>query len=510
MNTSRRATTGFLLVSSVIVAAACSSEDGLVTPVVTLDGGTSNSNDSSADDGSTSIVEGDGATTDEAGNVEDASSTSDASSTADASTDASLVTDGSALGDASVDSGADSGADAGLTPGQVTFSTYGAQAFVVGTTAKANVTWAAWQDGNGAWTTLSPSSTGTYVFTTTSTRYAIAYLCANVGDTQSDGALLYKTTAVKQVNVYAGSLCAPGVVPTTHAVSGTLSNIPAGSLAYGAASDYSSVYGSLGGATTKAYSLPSVSDATHDFFFSTSNAAGALDRIVTKRGQLINADKVIDADFTGALTATSHTANVAGIGVTDTTNLTLQYVVGSAEIGLSVLATPLIPASAGFGGIPIALKQGGDHYLYALDTYGVQTTTRQERSYRRDFADAATFSVSLPADWTTPTYSNAATGPYSRFDLLVPYVGTAQGYTLDWNYSPGKGAYHNFTVSIDAWWMPAGTSYSYTVPDFSLLAGWKNAWAAPSGTATGAHVTAWWKTSNAGVSETFTIAKRFL
>lgn len=86
--------------------------------------------------------------------------------------------------------------------------------------ALASQTWAAFQDGDGAWQALAATSTGKYDIDVTGDRFGVAFVCASQNNVLSSGTVMYAVSSTHALTVKAGGNCAPITQPTSVTLSG--------------------------------------------------------------------------------------------------------------------------------------------------------------------------------------------------------------------------------------------------------------------------------------------------
>jgi hypothetical protein len=395
-------------------------------------------------------------------------------------------------------SDAPSEADADAGPTTITVSTK-VPIVTIGSVAlgaKANVTWAAYQDATGAWKALAPASTGTYSFSTTGPKWAVALVCSNGDDTQPTVSLYYRTVATTSLDVPIAGVCGPSVpAPALRTISGTVSNLPGGTtyLSFGYANGTGTfAITPTGGAAPYTQGIP---DGTWDFAFGARTGVSApLTRLLFLRGRVVNADATIDVDMNaaGSFAPVSKNVTVRGLAAPEFLGAAVYFgTPGRGGMDMTSYPGPQQnpDTTLTYATVPAAQAVATDHYAGALSAGVVGNATH--RSIAFDFKtpiDVDLTLATLPAD---PQVTVAASTPYVRLETKLAAYSNAAFYTFTSNSSPAKGVAYAWSASMDAAYVGAASPVAYTMPDLSGVAGWKNAWALPAGisTSAGAEVT---------------------
>ena len=398
--------------------------------------------------------------------------------------------------EASADAGADAaeaGTDAGVDAGSdVTVTSRGANGTL------GNKTWAAWQDGAGAWTQLLPSSTGIYKFTPTTTRYGVVLICSTSA-TITTGRLYYRTTATKLIDARPGpeeDSCVPQPGPPAyHAFSGTLTNLPAAATRL-----------TLGGAppglvlvkngTNASWSFGPYFAGTYDESLMVTDFSPGPDtappvlRVLLLRNQSFAADVVRNIDFNvdGFAPGPIYTAtanNAAAVYVLGVDYATSAQPTNGAGV-MSVVQNARVRGATSmqdFFSVPAGAALAADEYVVtAAEGTGIASVARH-------FKVAANVTMTVPTP-PAATFGVAATVPYLRPRYTFPAVASAQKYQASWRHVIDlKADKRDYAVDIDPAWLAGAAPYVFDFPDLSAAVGWQNAWAAPSSAPAGAVTT---------------------
>jgi hypothetical protein len=389
---------------------------------------------------------------------------------------------GAGAGGAGAGAGGASAGAGGASAGAGGAGASGAVTFTVKNTAGAasNMTWAAWQDGTGAWQALAPSSTGSYSFDPAADHFGVAFMCASADSANSQGSIIYSTKAKTAYDITAAAACAPVTNPVNDTFVATLSNAPAGTTVYLIGSE--GISSASSGSMVSDYNVPQGS--TRDFMVGAGSASAVL-RASFVRGVAFsgNVTKNVDLAASGFDLGTQ-TLDIAQ--AVSTTLADVYYVTTpSATLGLELLRAPTINAGTGhvsgsFATVPSANQASGDMYLVDVED---SSATASHRLLRR-FHSAANVSGTMPADMVA-TMTIGATTPYLRPHCVLTQRAGAAFYTDSWYYVPSKGVSRNFGTHIEAPYLSGTGQATLDFPDFSGVSGWNAAWGAPSAAAAG-------------------------
>lgn len=417
---------------------------------------------------------------------------------------------GAGAGGASAGTGGASAGSAGAggaSAGAGGTSAGGAVTFTVKNTAGAasNMTWAAWQDGTGAWQALAPSSTGSYSFDPVADHFGVAFMCATADNSNSQGSIIYGTSAKTAYDITASVNCAPVTNPVSDTFVATLSNAPVGTTVYLIGSEGISAASS--GSMVSDYNVPQGS--TRDFMVGAGSATAIL-RASFLRGVAFSGNVTSNVDLAASgFNPGTQTLDVAQ--AVSTTLADVYYVTTpNATLGFELLRAPTINAGTGhvsgsFATVPSANQASGDMYLMDVED---SSPTASHRLVRR-FHSAANLGGTMPPDMVA-TVSIGATTPYLQPHCVLTQRAGATFYTESWYYTPSKGVSHSFGTQVEAPYLSGTGQATVDFPNFSGLSGWNGAWGAPSaaaagslGTSTGVTVI----TDAAGVHEEASAAK---
>jgi hypothetical protein len=275
----------------------------------------------------------------------------------------------------------DAGApDGGTTPGQdggdrtaVVVTTRAAPvASSVG--AKTSATWAAFDDGSGAFRPLAAAEAGTYRFAASGPVWAIAIVCATPDDARSTVTVHRRTLATTALDVALDDVCAPAPPAAERTLAGTLTNVPPSTswLDFGYAREGRGATLAVEG-TSARYEIVNVADGTWDLAFGLRDAsAGPLTKVVLRRGETIAGDKTfdVDANAAGAFTPAPWPLVVRGAGDCETLDPHLRYAMGGVfgiDVGPQEVPSGGPDAARTYATIPPTMQRDGDRYRGSLD-----------------------------------------------------------------------------------------------------------------------------------------------
>jgi hypothetical protein len=392
--------------------------------------------------------------------------------------------------------------------------------------------WVAIQDGaSGTWTRVTPSGPNNtrFQFNITQPKGAIAYVTTpasgGVGTARTFAARLsadlQQTLLLRnrptRANAYAASSLAGNftlsifygtqaelnATGTTRCLAGsgkTVNGSVAG-LSSGATSQQSATI-SLGSASASAsaqqltFQLKDVPDGAldliagrqtttinpNDFTFTI-----ALDKLIIRRGVNAAANSTLPVlDFGSAEAFDPAQANLTlanlgtDIGYTITSYFTAS---GSGTTGAALSTFPS-PGAGPFKyyGVPSNKQAAGDLHLAIAFAIPSLTNTSQSRFAALYFKDPTDRTMTLGAAFPAPTITTAATAPYVRFraqgTLPTEYN---QFFSISYNQAQ---AGRNVAISASQNYLAGATTFDFTIPDFTAVAGWDNNWGPIAGQST--------------------------
>lgn len=330
-------------------------------------------------------------------------------------------------------------------------------------------TWVAFQDGTaGAWTRVTGTN-DVYQFNITQGKGGVAWV--TVGSTTTINVQYFS-----QAEMTAAVLNFCGAPATGKTVNATVANLPAG--AQGRVSFGGGFAAALANGPLQ---LTDVLDGSHDLVAYAGQllGPGATDRVFLARGlNPASGGSLGTVDFTGtgSFVVTPGTITLAGTLGGETYSQSMFYLTGASCV-LSVLY-PIGPfAASPFTAYGIGTANQAATDLHRLTVSASQGTT-DFRILTEDFKNIGNRTLTLPSALGAVTASNAG-GPYKRPMLVTTFpaeLNSSAVMTFSDQTVVGKFG----LISATAAWL-GGLNVSLTLPDFSALAGWSNAWAPATG-----------------------------
>jgi hypothetical protein len=362
------------------------------------------------------------------------------------------------------------------------------------------ITWFAAQDGSGAWTRIS-GATDVYKFSVITGKGGFAW----VSDLNGAKTLHIRFATQAELTAAPLVLCTAIGTKTVH---GTVSGLT--SSEFGTVTLTNQV--SVASVTSPAYTFFNVKDGPHDLTaYKWASPDVLTDRLIIRRDQNIaNNGSASNLDLSGgsAEGVNTATANFALVGVQSIDNLTFAtgYLTGaSCDVSLFKIWAP--PAATGtlrnvtVQGVPAAQQRPTDFHEILVTTgnggenpgtlmLGTQTPFAilpPARTTRLFLHTLANDTLTLGAPFGVPPTVTTIPGAYTRLQaqLTIPadYQSSA---TLDFGTGQSNPS---VTLTASFGWLGSSTP-TLTVPDFTSVAGWSNAWAPVTGTAVAWSVTA--------------------
>lgn len=352
--------------------------------------------------------------------------------------------------------------------------------------ALVNQTWAAYQDGAGAWRALpAPTQTGVYEFDVVSNVFAVALVCSSSDQTNSWGTLHYASTASTMLELGTpGSVCTTGTPPVKHSLSGIV-RLQSGYWywRYGHAHQYSPVNSTGGSTTTPGFTLTElVNDEPNDVLFTSAPGTSSwmIGKVDIRRDvrPTASVDAGFDFDLVDGGVAPSGNPTVEMLGATgDAGTIDVHYLTRATEIGLWLNTS----ATSGFGTRTATFATLPESIRRSTDLYFARGAEESPTQWRR--ASIATY-PSGPLTFTLPASFGVGFGavrtPYVRPTFDFAQVANAREYLFNLDYSPTANSHHRFDIELDPTWISGTGQVMLTFPDFSPLSGFNSSWVAPS------------------------------
>jgi hypothetical protein len=371
--------------------------------------------------------------------------------------------------------------------------------------ALVNQTWAAFQDGSGAWRALpTPATPGVYELDVAGSVFGVALVCATQNQANSWGTLHFATTASTVLELGTpGSVCTSGTPPVTHSLAGKL-RVPSGYWywRFGHAHQYTPSFNTAGATTTPDFTATDlVNDELNDVTFATGPGTDSfsIGRVGVRRDVRPTASQDAGFDFDlvdgGVAPSGSAQAQVVG-GTTDAGTVNVHYLTRSTEVGmwLNTSATSGIGTrSANFALLPESIRRSTDLYFVR----GAEDLSDQFRRASLATYPSGPLSVSLP-----PSFSiafSALASPYLRPTFDFTTVTGASQYLFSIADSPTAPT-HSFAIELEPAWLGTQTQTQLTFPDFSQVAGFNSAWVAAGTGSVAVKAAVYTSSADAGVT----------
>jgi hypothetical protein len=394
-------------------------------------------------------------------------------------------------------------------------------------TASQTPIWFAVQDGaNGTWTRVTPTGTK-FQFNITQAKGGVAYVL-NVPDASVASAsrnyaarmsasmrqellMRNRPTSARtasyaralagtyDLNVFYGtqaelngsgtSQCLPGAGKTVNgSVAGLSGPLQSGTVTLGPSSASAS-------STTPTFQLNDVPDGALDLIAARSTTALSgtgvtftLDKLIIRRGlNQANNSTIPVLDFGSAEAFDPVQANITianlgtDVGYTFTSYFTAA---GSGSTGAALFSLPN-PGTGPFKyyGVPAAKQVAGDlHEAFVFGLPSLQSTD-QFRFAGLYFKDATDRTVTLGASLNAPTVSVVASAPYARL-RATGTIQAAYSKSISVSYTPETAAGNTATIGASEGYLAGSGTYDFTIPDFTAVAGWDNAYGLKAGVLT--------------------------
>lgn len=353
-------------------------------------------------------------------------------------------------------------------------------------------TWLAFQNGTGPWTVVTPTG-NVYSFTVNAGKGGVAWVQDQAGI--GNAVLVGYFSQAELTGFTAAQFCAPSG-PATKSLTAQTANLGATQQAHL----------SLGGGTGTANiaqtlaTLAGVQNGTYDLvaYAGGLSGPGVGDRVFIKRD--VNTTPLtpggsvgFPVDFTDATDSFSPATGVitvAGLTGGEQVSHGMSYRTGaSCESGVLYSALPAAVTSFTAFGVPAGKQRGSDFHGLTVTANSGSTTFRNIVQYFGALGDRT---VTLPSLIPAFTPSSVA-GAYKtlRFQFTLPTDLTAG---LGMQYSETATATSAIITATSSWL--GGSAVDVTMPTFTGLAGWSDAWMPASA------ATVQWSVSGSGFTTT--------
>jgi hypothetical protein len=347
-----------------------------------------------------------------------------------------------------------------------------------------NQTWAAFQDGQGAWQALpAPGAAGIYEFDVASATFGVAFVCSTPDFVNSWNTLTYASSITPTLDVVTqGPPCTIGTPPAKYTLQGTLTHGTTDTgWRVGHAHQGGAGVNFSGGPTTTVLVGDMFHNEPNDVMFATGASSGSpsISRFLVRRDISLMANATgynFDMLKDGVAPLGSALAQV--LNANDATYLDVYYVTRGTGIGLWINTTTTAGSTtrqASFATLPeTSIRRPTDRYLLV----GADQTATQWRVASLATYTTGNLNVGLPPPFATGFSALAA--PYLRPVFSFTAVSGASVYMFNQNYSPVRSSDHNFAIEVRPAWLGGSASATLTFPDFSQVPGFDARWVAPS------------------------------
>lgn len=335
--------------------------------------------------------------------------------------------------------------------------------------------WAAFQDGAGVWTVLTPSATGVYTATVTDVKGRFGFALYANGDLH----LQHGTVAE----------CADPVTYLDTGLSRARSSMDKGALIpmpgyyglHGTISyDFTPGESTVAMGRSRSSSTPisaywfTVKAGLHDLVVSDNNwgATRLMNWFYVERGIDVQSDSVHNVSVAAAQRVMLEDgAAVQVTGEASATSATIGLLTANDTYAMLANYDAITGGEAAFRSVPIAAIANGDRYEVLLSSGHVQKWAC--------FGSATGMTMSAPSgDFLTFAVAmvDAGGSGYPAFSGLS--LSNGKGYFM---YC-GAGLYFTDAI-VSSGWLAANNATSYQVPNLTGVAGWQAGWSVPAGTA---------------------------
>ena len=336
--------------------------------------------------------------------------------------------------------------------------------------------WLAAQDGSGPWTRVTGPSDA-YQFTMVQSKGGVAF--ATVSDSS-----IVTVEYFTEGDLHQGTLDYVVRLDRCQVLSGKSLS---GSVTGLAAGEVASV--SLGSARTSvsgngAVQLSNAENGNMDLvgFKSLANTPGTGSRMLLRRGiNPANGGSIGTVDFGGAesFAPASATMTISNLGAGENYKHAMHYYTAggatNCEVGRLYTEVPASGSTFTAFGAPAAQQAASDWHAVSLFTYAGTNSFRTLHQY---FQVLGPQTFTLGSTLPVPTVTSLA-GAYKRLQAALTMPAEYQS-RASLRYQDLAGTRPLAIVSATMAWF-GSTSVSLSLPDFSAVSGWSNAWAPSSG-----------------------------
>jgi hypothetical protein len=341
-----------------------------------------------------------------------------------------------------------------------------------------NQTWAAFQDGQGAWQQVLPSpQAGVYEFDIVGSNFGVAFVCASPDTVNSWGTLSFEPASSATLDVIThGTSCTAGAAPAIANLQGTLDLFPDLNWRMGHSLLTSGI--AYSGAPAD-FSTNLNRNQVTDLLFASgpANPAMTINRLLVKRDVTLNANTTGFNETMDAGVAPQGTAQAQVLNATANSSVDVHYTTRGTEDGLWLNTTATsgtTTRAASFATVPNGVRLGADRYLLL----GAESNANDWRKASFSTYPTGNLSVALPPTFTT--VFSALKTPYLRPTFNFTPISGATLYTFSADYSPLRTSSHSFMIEVDPAWLSGSGNQTLTFPDLSQVPGFQMVWVAPA------------------------------
>jgi hypothetical protein len=252
-------------------------------------------------------------------------------------------------------------------------------------------------------------------------------------------------------------------------------------------------YTSVSSSGSLNFSLTNVPDGALDLIatrqaFNQTTFAFTVDKLIIRRGlNQANNSTIPTLDFNAAeaIAPVTPALTVGNLGTDQASALSYYFTSGGSSSAGAPLFVGGLPGAGPFTyvGVPASSQAAGDlHLVEAVATPNGQTFD-QFRYAAIYFKDPTARTVTLGAALNAPTVTVPATTPYVRFRATAA-IQTEYNKFLNIQFIQSGTASRTVSILATTSYLNGLTSYDFTVPDFTGVAGWDNNWGPKTGAQT--------------------------
>ena len=343
----------------------------------------------------------------------------------------------------------------------------------------AGAAWVAYRGGEGAWQVLAAGGADERTVLEPDNpegRYGVAYVCAD-----EEGEVTVRFTyAVLAERPALTARCGANddAEVEFYALSGTLSGLSEGEAGF--------VYGAFSEDRVSAddanYRLAGLGEGEYDLVATAQNAfesgaaAAPPSRMLIRSGVSVEGDRTLDLDLARATPTTSQKVTVEAVPAETqlSGNVSLLTERGTrAELGAFSAEGVQPSLSFDYAALPVETPAGFSYRLLLESFSEDEAGERLSRSLARTFETPDNFTLSLP----DPLGAVEVAPEEGRLTTSWRAYGEDADYGLSFEGQGGEEeAETRYLITLDAAWLPDSEEMSHTLPDFSKLEGWDEAW----------------------------------